>query len=195
MRFLSLLSALLVGVSVSFAHATELKTFGDQNAPATIYLFSSFTCPHCAHYHKDVLPLVKERFVDTGMAKLIFVDMAYDASAMGGALLSRCVPNDQYEPLLKVLYENQGTWAFGGKVKEKLTGYAKLLGMSETDVNRCLADKELQRKIIEQRNNLSRLYNVRGMPTTVLVKQGKPYSFVGADPDVVLSELDEALGK
>lgn len=189
--------AAVVGMGMAFgcviAQAADLKTIGDENAPTTIYLFSSFTCPHCAHYHKDVLPAVKERFVNTGKAKLVFVDMAYDARAMAGAMLSRCVPSEQYEPLLKVLYENQGVWAYGDNPKQKLIGYARLLGMGETDINRCLADKELQKSIVAQRDNLARLYGVQGMPTTVLLKQGVPETFVGADADAVLSGLARAL--
>lgn len=177
----------------SVAGAADLKTVGDEKAPATIYLFSSFTCPHCAHYHEEVLPTLKERFIKTGKAKLVFVDMAYDARAMAGAMLSRCVAQEQYEALLKVLYENQGVWAYGDNPKQKLIGYARLLGMSETDVNRCLADKKLQQSIKEQRDNLARLYNVQGMPTTVLLKQGVPQTFVGADANVVLSGLERAL--
>ena len=41
---------------------------GKPEAPVTIIEYSSLTCPHCS-FHRETLPLLKERFIDTGKAK------------------------------------------------------------------------------------------------------------------------------
>ena len=38
---------------------------GDQNAKITILAFESFTCSHCANFHKNVYPELKKDFLDT----------------------------------------------------------------------------------------------------------------------------------
>ena len=50
----------------SSAAELQEEAIGDPNAPVTIIEYASLTCPHCAHFHKDVLPLLKERYIAPG---------------------------------------------------------------------------------------------------------------------------------
>ena len=34
---------------------------GDPKAPITVIEYASFTCPHCAHFHTQILPELKKR--------------------------------------------------------------------------------------------------------------------------------------
>ena len=47
---------------------------GDPKAPITLIEYASFTCPHCAHFHTQILPDRKKKWIDTGMARLIYRD-------------------------------------------------------------------------------------------------------------------------
>ena len=46
---------------------------GDDNAPVTLYEYSSFGCSHCADFHLTVLPKLKEKFVKKGLLRIVFV--------------------------------------------------------------------------------------------------------------------------
>ena len=58
----------------SFAHKideniainfSDDKSAGNKNAPLTMYEFSSLGCGHCADFHLNILPLLKQDFIDT----------------------------------------------------------------------------------------------------------------------------------
>jgi protein-disulfide isomerase len=47
------------------------KVLGDPAAKVTLIEYASPTCPHCAAWSNDVLPLLREKYVATGQVKLI----------------------------------------------------------------------------------------------------------------------------
>jgi len=50
---------------------------GEKDAPVTMVVFSDFSCPHCAIFDKTVLPKIKSELVDTGKAKLYFMNFPF----------------------------------------------------------------------------------------------------------------------
>lgn len=171
----------------------DLRTYGNGDAPATLYVFSSLSCPHCAGFHNHVLPALLKDVVATGHANLIWVDMPYDARAMTGTMIARCLPINDYEKFVSVMYDNQQAWLTAQNPKPIITGYANLLGMSTQSVDTCLSNKELQMAITAQRNNLANLYKVRGMPTLVVVQGTKSKMFTGSDKVAIMEGVRQAL--
>ena len=39
------------------------QILGDPDAPVTIIEYASLTCPHCAQFHNEILPELKERYI------------------------------------------------------------------------------------------------------------------------------------
>lgn len=201
MRFIAFLGVLLCAWTVCAGSIqvsdslkpTDLRVVGSENAPATIYVFTSLSCPHCSAYHADVMPALQDEIVTPGLAKLILVDMPYDARTMMGTMLSRCVVPAQYDAFLTVVFENQAMWQNTSTPRPVLTGYAKLVGMSDEQINQCLSDKSLQKEIMKQRDNLANLYGVRGMPSTVVVKNGKHKLLTGTDKTALIANIKKEL--
>lgn len=174
---------------------TDLRQYGSENAGATLYLFSSLSCPHCSVFHEEITPVLLSEFVEKDKAKLVLVDMPFDPRSMTGTMLSRCLPVDQYEKFMDTMFQNQAMWMNAHNPRDLITGYAKLLGLTDQKINQCLADQKLNKTITSQRDNLSRLYNVRGMPSLVLVRAGKdPVLMIGSDKQVILDKLRTELG-
>ena len=48
-------------------------TLGNPDAPVKIVEYASFTCPHCATFHLDVLPNIKEKYLDKGLVQLEYM--------------------------------------------------------------------------------------------------------------------------
>src|SRR5690606_14756569 len=47
---------------------------GDPNAPVEILQFSSFSCPHCAAFHRDSFPQLLP-YIEAGSARYVFIPM------------------------------------------------------------------------------------------------------------------------
>ena len=75
----------------SFANAdTNYISEGNKDAKIEIIVYESLTCGHCASFHTDVYPGLKEEFIDTGLAKIEFRHFPLDYAALQAAKLSQC---------------------------------------------------------------------------------------------------------
>ncbi len=168
------------------------RTIGADN-PVKIYVFSSFSCPHCGLFHHNVMPRLIEDAADAGKAQLVLVDMPGDGKAMAGSMIARCMTPEQHAPFMRAMYAGQAQWMNAPNAREIIAGYAKMAGLAEADLNACLGNKELQKTILAQRENLSTLYNVQVMPTIVLVKDGNRRTWTGTNAQIIMQELNQAL--
>lgn len=146
----------------------EERVMGDPDAPVTIIEYSSLTCPHCATFHADVLPEVKEQYIDTGKAKLIFRDFPLDPVAAAAALISRCVPEDNYFKFLDVLFSTQDQWAGSRDPLAALQGYARLSGLPGDRLEQCLTDQALFDAIQSVKTQGQQEFGVTGTPTLIV---------------------------
>ena len=85
---------------------------GKADAPVTIVEYASMTCGHCAAFHLTVLPKLKEKYIDTGKAKLIFREFPLDNVAAAVSMLGRCLPADASPAFVGEMFKRQGDWAF-----------------------------------------------------------------------------------
>lgn len=56
------------------ASADDDPVLGNPNAPVTIIEFSDFRCGFCRKFFAETLPVIKEKYIDTGKARLVFRD-------------------------------------------------------------------------------------------------------------------------
>ena len=119
---MGLASAALVGVAggsglVSSARAQDFvvhdddRILGAPDAPITIIEYSSLTCPHCASFHNDTLPQIKETWIDTGRARLVYRHFPFDGLGLRAALVANCLPDKQHFNFISALYRGQHMWA------------------------------------------------------------------------------------
>jgi len=141
-------------------------SLGKADAPTTIVEYASMTCPHCAQFHKVVLPELQKKYIDTGQARLILREFPLDGLAVAAFMLARCAGPDHYYPMVGALFETQPTWAVpGADGKEKLLLIAKQAGFSKEKFDQCLADKELFNKIVETRKRANEEFGVDSTPS------------------------------
>lgn len=50
---------------------------GSASAPVTIDFWSDFQCPFCKNFELDTLPQIIKNYVDTGEARIVFLDYAF----------------------------------------------------------------------------------------------------------------------
>jgi len=177
---------------ISDAHASDFsdrttpRSIGEENAPVTLYVFSSLMCGHCADFHINTMPVLEEKYVKTGKAKMVYIDLpGSDKFSFGGAMVARCLPKEKYFQFLEILFENQGAWVGQDDGMEKLELYATVAGMNRGAVKACLQDERLMRSLASKRDESIRKYELKGTPS-VVVEKGKEWILVdGGRPDKI----------
>jgi protein-disulfide isomerase len=164
------------------------RILGKPDAPITIIEYASLTCPHCAAFERDTLPKIKEKWIDTGKAKLIFRNFPFDKPALQAAMIAACAPADRYFNFIDVLFQQQGQWAVAQDPAVALGRIAKVGGMSDSQIQTCLADKELENKIVGIRLSAEKELAVNSTPTFFI--NGR--KLVGAQE---FAKFDEALSQ
>lgn len=121
----------------------EENAFGNPDAAVTIIEYSSLTCGHCANFHKNVLPKLKQKYIDTGKVRYIIREFPLDDLAKGAFMLARCAGPVRYLSFVETLYAKQEEWAFTDDPLPKLRELSKQAGFTEDRFNQCLRDQKL----------------------------------------------------
>ncbi len=138
---------------------------GKEDAPVTIIEYASMTCPHCATFHNDVLPSLKENFIDTGKVRMAFREFPLDARAYAASMLTRCAGNDFHYPMTEVLFKQQKTWATAEDPRPALLQIAKLAGFTQETFEDCLKNQELLDNVNATRKKAAEVFGVNGTPS------------------------------
>jgi protein-disulfide isomerase len=141
------------------------RILGKADAPITIIEYASLTCPHCAHFDVAVLPKLKEKWIDTGKAKLILRDYPLDEPALRAAMVARCAPADRFYPLIDTFFAQQEQWVTSRDYRAALEKLVKLGGMSEKEFKACISDKKLEDQVAQSRLTASQQLGVDATPT------------------------------
>jgi protein-disulfide isomerase len=141
------------------------RILGKADAPITIVEYASLTCPHCAHFDKEVLPQLKQKWIDTGKAKLILRDFPLDEPALRAAMVARCAPPDKFYPLIDTLFRDQEKWVTSKDYRAALERIAKLAGINDKEFKTCISDKKLEDQVAQSRLTGAQQLGVDATPT------------------------------
>lgn len=147
---------------------TADMVLGNPDAPATIVEYSSLTCPHCASFHAETLPKIKQEWIETGKAKLIYRDFPLDGVALGAAMLTRCVAPERYFGFLETLFSTQKTWAYSKNPLAELSRLATLAGIPQDKFQACLSDQQMMAGIKAKQNEGQEKFQITSTPTFVV---------------------------
>jgi len=161
--------------TTSYSDNLEIKddwiVIGNHSAPVKIKIFSSFTCPHCANFHMDVVPKIKKNYVDSGKVQLIFLDFPLDQAAFNASKLLHCADKNKQMNLMDAIYENQIKWTAGSNINminENLKEIVKNLGIDSSKFDRCLVNERISDKILNERIDGHQKYKINSTPTIVI---------------------------
>ncbi len=137
---------------------------GKDDAAITIIDYSSLSCPHCAHFHLNVLPNLRKTYIDSGKAKLIYRHFPLNAPALRAAQLVNCAAPAKREKFLQVLFDLQQQWAFNEAYVVQLKEIAKVGGMDSAQFDACIADEDIEAQIITTRKRGAEEAGVNSTP-------------------------------
>ncbi len=149
----------------------EIKPISEGNVDAKIKIivFESLTCSHCANFHKNVYPSLKENFIDKGHVYIEFKNFPLDMAAMNASKIAHC-RNDGNSEILHYLFNNQRQWVKGKTIEELNQHIKKFIQKSDfkLDVDMCLNNKEAEDHILEDRIEGAIKFKIDATPTLII---------------------------
>ena len=148
---------------------TKRITSGNKDAKITIIAYESLTCSHCANFHKDVYPLLKKDYLDTGLAKIEFRHFPLDIAALNAAKVAQCNIKDSLK-ILESLYSNQQSWVKGNTVDEVNKNLKKFIEKEQFNINfeKCINDKNIEDFILNDRIEGTKNFKINATPTIII---------------------------
>ena len=144
------------------------RILGPADAPITIIEYSSLTCPHCATFHAEAWPEIKETWIAEGTARLVFRHFPLDAMALRAAAVADCIEGERFFGFLDLLFKSQKRWAKSNPPLKVLGQMARLAGMSQEKFDACVNDEAQMDRILERRQDGMRTYDVKSTPTLII---------------------------
>ena len=177
-RLLFIVKIIIIYFIIFFkSYATDVKNFedmvviGPNNAVVKINIFSSLTCPHCANFHTKIIPEIKKEYVESGKVQLIFIDFPLDEAAFNASKILHCLDQNMQIGYLDTIYEKQSEWTNGSDINEinnNLKKIVKSLGISSSNVDKCLVNETISDKILNGRIDASKRYSINSTPTIII---------------------------
>ncbi|MBU1375052.1 MAG: DsbA family protein [Alphaproteobacteria bacterium] len=139
---------------------------GNPKAPIHVVEYLSLTCPHCAHFHADVFPLFRAKYVDTGRVYFTVRELLTAPSqvAAAGFLLARCDGGKNYFKIVDEVFKSQSRWQ-GGQIKPIFVEIAKNNGLTEAQFEACITDDKAQEALQKRLEYATGTDKVTGTPT------------------------------
>jgi protein-disulfide isomerase len=137
-------AAVLVAKPVSLPD----MALGPAKAAVTIVEYASMSCPHCAAFDQNVLPMLRSKYIESGKVRFVFREFPLDIKAAAASMLARCIARDdasKYFATIEMLFKQQE------QLLEQTTTTLKQIGaqagMNEQAVESCVKDDALLDKL------------------------------------------------
>jgi len=166
------------------------RVLGEATAPITIIEYSSLTCPHCAAFHTNALPGIRENWIAKGRVRLVYRHFPLDGLALRAAAVANCIPGERYFAFLDVLFQNQDRWTRASDPLKALAQFAALAGLSKSRFDACINDQAEMERIIRRAQEGGRAFDVQATPTLII--NGRKFEGARAykDYDEIFRALD-----
>ena len=169
-------NTLLISLFFIFANcdqATQNKN--SSNSIVIVKVFSSLTCPHCADFHGVIYKKLEKEYINVGKVKFEHRAFPLDLAALNAEKILQCKVDPQTNMnFLTEIYKEQNKWAVGSDIKvinESIKKIGIKFNLTENQMNNCLADNDLEEKILNERIESQKNYNVKSTPTIYLNKK------------------------
>ncbi len=150
---------------------------GDPDAPITVVEFGDLQCPRCYEFHRDVMPLIQEKYIGSGMVKWVYRDFPLDKhpQADTAALAAECTraqytgqpgyssKDEFYFAMFDLITDHIMDWS-GQADTAEATFVSLAKDELGVDIQSCM-DAETYKEDIEGDYTAGRSYGVEGTPT------------------------------
>lgn len=117
------------------------RSIGRADAPVTVIEYASFSCNHCADWHRFVYPVFKQRLIDTGQVRLVFRNLPTvpEEISLPGAALARCAAPERFFDVVSALMLGQDALLRGGDREDWYAPAIAVSGRTRAQLDACAA--------------------------------------------------------
>lgn len=167
---------------------------GDDDAPATLYEFADFQCPHCQAHSQIYARSIKRDYLATGKAKLVWVNFAFQGpESKSAAAAALCAQRQgMFWEYHDWLFENQALANTGGFSRARLDMIAEDAGLDVDTFKACLEDGAVF-ELVEADIAFARESGIESTPSFI-VGESKIEGSGEQSVDAIRSALEAASG-
>ena len=176
----------------SYAEISDMF-LGPDDAPITVIEYASFTCPHCATFHKEAYKLLKKKYIDSNKIKFVFREVYFDKYGMWASLVARCAGKDKFFGLTDMIMKTQNKWARAENdlaIVGELRKLGRLAGLGEEQLQSCLEDGVKLRALVGWYKENATRDKIKSTPSFII--DGQLYANMSFEE--ISQLLDEKLG-
>jgi protein-disulfide isomerase len=145
------------GALSKYENATDIAQ-GSKDAKVVVVEYASVTCPHCANFHNNVMPVIKEKYVATGKVRFVFREFptAPVDLAMAGHALARCSGAKRNDVIATIMRQQMDmvTQAQGPiGAKQYFTTLGASVGMNEAAVDACFSNEAVLKTLSDVKDD------------------------------------------
>ena len=147
----------------------------DPWAPIEVIMYYSFSCAHCAQFHKESWTKFYQDYVDTGKVKIVLRDVALDQASFCASNYAQTLSKDDYLKLFHAAMNNQTEWLKQKDSQAYLEKMIQLAGLPKADLAKLQDDKEISDKVLVRWQDAKKRYYLDGTPGFII--NGKIYNY------------------
>jgi len=160
-------------LSINCDQSSQSKN--NANSMVNVKVFSSLTCPHCADFHGKIYEELEKEYISVGKVKFEHRGFPLDLSALNAEKILQCGSNSQVNmKFLTEIYKKQNKWAIGTDINiinTSIKAIGKKFTLTENEMNKCLTDEDLEKKILNERIEAQKNYKISSTPTIYINKK------------------------
>jgi len=169
---------------------------GSESASVTIVEFGDYQCEACYYWFHNTRTSLIDNYIETGKAKLVFVDLPFlGRDSPKAAQASYCAEDQgKYWEYHTMLYTFQdGPPDSGWADRDRLNSFAFSLDMNMDEFNDCIDSSKYQKRVKANYDEAVK-HGAQQTPTFIIISQdGTIEKFAGAQPYSVFAATIEPM--
>jgi protein-disulfide isomerase len=165
---------------------------GNPSAPITIIEFGDYQCTFCYKFHDSSLGTIKQEYLDTGKANLVFRDFPLNGpDSVLAAEASHCAKDqEKFWEYHDELYGNWGGERTGWVNRDSLDRFAQTVGLDLDEFNSCLDSAKYRQQVLDT-YDFGQKIGIDATPSFLIISGEKIIKITGNQPiDVFRKTLD-----
>ncbi|MDR3180241.1 MAG: thioredoxin domain-containing protein [Holosporaceae bacterium] len=149
----------------------EEVVLGQDNAPVTLVMYTSFSCPHCRKFHLEEFPKFKKRYVDTGKVKVYLRSYLDDLGALESATLVRCLCGQSINEITKIyhyIFSQQPKWLKSEDPREFLKKIFRTQKYAPEDIDKCIENQRVLAGLMKEQQRAMHEFKLISMPAFIV---------------------------